>query len=446
MARPARTVRVPRPARLVARAFLGGIIIGTLLLLIPAAKQGPGGADIVTALFTATSAICVTGLTIVDTGEYWSPLGEAIILLLIQAGGLGILTLASVSALLVYRKLRLRRRLETQAEASLLDVGEVRGMVLRIVKFSLAVEAITATILITRLLTLGESPGRALWSGTFHGISAYNHAGFSLESDSITRYATDPWISITLIVAVIIGGLGFPVIFELLRRKKARSWSLHTKLALSVTTLLFIGGSIVLTISEWTNPRTLGELPTGGKLLAGTFMGVMPRSAGLNSVDTAGLTEASMLITDILMFIGGSPGSTAGGIKVTTFALLAYVIWAELRGEEDVTLFERRVPTAAFRQALTVALLSVGLVVLGTLTLLALTGEALGLVLFETISAFSTTGLSVGVAGEAGPAGQIVLVILMYLGRIGPLTLGTAIALREKERLYRYAEERPIIA
>jgi Trk-type K+ transport system membrane component len=259
-------------------------------------------------------------------------------------------------------------------------------------------------------------------------------------------FATDPYISLAVCALVIVGGLGFPVLFELRREWRVpRGWSVHTKIVLSMTAVLLLAGTTLFLALEWDNPGTLGRMSAPGKLIAGFFQGVMPRTAGFNSVDTGALNPETLLGSDVLMFIGGGSAGTAGGIKVTTFAVLLFVIITEVRGDQSVSAFDRRIPRDAQRQALAVALLAVAVVVAATGVLLVLTDFSLDAVLFETISAFSTVGLSTGITADVGVAGELVLTALMFIGRLGPITLASALALRTRPRLYDLPHERPII-
>jgi potassium uptake TrkH family protein len=427
--------------------FGTAVLAGTLLLMLPVSRVGEGGAPPLVALFTSTSAVCVTGLVVVDTPSYWSGFGEAVILGLIQVGGFGIMTLASLLGLLVSRRMGLRTRLTAAAETKAIGLGDVRTVVAGVVKVSLLFEAVTALLLTGRFLTAyDEPPGRAVYLGVFHAVSAFNNAGFALWSDSLVRFAVDPWICLPIAVAVIFGGLGFPVLFELRRQLVSpRGWSLHTKLTLSVTGGLLVLGTVFVTATEWSNPATLGALDTPGRLLAGFFQAVMPRTAGFNSLDYGQMHEATLLGTSMLMFIGGGSAGTAGGIKVTTFILLFFVIYAEVRGDATVRAFDRRVDHRTQRQALTVALLSLGAVVAATLAMLAISRQPTDQVLFEVVSAFATVGLSTGITADLPAAGQLLLVALMFLGRLGPITLVSALALRERPQLYQLPEGRPII-
>lgn len=435
------------PAQVVVGGFVVVIGLGTLLLSLPAATVGPGRASLLEALFTSTSAVCVTGLIVVDTPTYWSGFGHGVILTLIQLGGFGIMTAASVLGLVVSRRFGLRSRLTAAAETGTLGIGDVRRLLFGIARTTIAVEVAVAVVLVVRFWwAYDASVGEGIWLGVFHSVSAFNNAGFSLFSDSLSQFVADPWVILPISLAVILGGLGFPAILEIWRNHQGRRrWSLHTKLTLWMTAILLVGGTIFVTALEWGNPATLGGLDTPGKVLGGFFQAVMPRTAGFNSVDIAALSPETLLGMDVMMFIGGGSGSTAGGIKVTTFAVLLFVIIAEVRGDNDVTSFRRQVPRAIQRQALTVALTAVAAVVISTLVLLMSTAFSLDQVLFEVVSAFATVGLSTGITADLPAFGQLLLISLMFLGRLGPVTLATALALRQRQRVFAYPEEQPII-
>jgi potassium uptake TrkH family protein len=438
---------VQHPGRIIAAAFAVAVLVGTVLLSLPVATGAGHRPHVIDALFTATSAVCITGLAVVDTGSYWSTFGHVVILVLMQVGGLGIMTLGTLLAIFVSRRLGLRARLIVQAETRSLRMRDIRRLVRNIVLFALGAEAVAAIVLTVRFAVhYDRTWGSAAYHGVFHAVAAFNSAGLSLNRDSMMGFVGDPWVSLTLAFAVILGGLGFPVVFELAREwRTPRCWSVLTYLTLGTTVVLLVGGWIAFTVAEYSNPATMGPLGVPQKVLAGFFASAMPRSGGLNSIDTSALTPESMIITDMLMFIGGGSAGTAGGIKVTTFGLLAFVIWAEMRGEARVHVGRRRIPEANQRQALAVALLGVGLVMVSTLLLLAVTDHELDRVLFEAISAFGTVGLSTGITPDLGVDGKAIVSILMYIGRIGPLTLASALALRERTRRYELPEERTIV-
>ncbi|TNY36441.1 TrkH family potassium uptake protein [Thermomonospora catenispora] len=439
--------RFRHPAQIIVWAFAAAIAVGTALLSLPISTASGESAGPLTAGLTATSAVCLTGLLTVDVAAYWSAFGKVVIIALIQVGGLGIMTLATLFALLVSGRLGLRARLLAQAETKVLYGDELRKVILRIVAFSLLSETALATVLSLRLaLGHGEPAGRAIPLGVFHAISAFNNAGFALWPDSLTRFVGDPWIVLPVACAVIVGGLGFPVVFELVRSwRRPGTWSVLTRITVGVSAVLLVGGTLLFTVAEWRNPQTLGALPDRYKVVAGFFTAVMPRSGGFSVIDVSAMRQESWLLTDALMFIGGGSAGTAGGIKVTTFGLLAFVIWAELRGEDRVNVGNRRLAGPVQRQALTIALLSVGIVAVGTFILLVMVPHTLDRVLLEVVSAFATVGLSTGITPQLPPAGQVLIIVLMFIGRVGPLTVFSALALRERTRRYELPEERPIV-
>lgn len=440
-------IRISHPSQFVAIAFVVAIAIGTLLLLVPFATAEGGRPTVVTALFTATSAVCVTGLITVDTATYWSGYGQAVVLALIQLGGFGIMTLASLAAIFISHRLGLRSRLLARAETGALDLGDVRRILIGVAKFTVVFELAAMVALTARFwITYDESLPRAAWLGLFHAVSAFNNAGFALFSDSLTGYLADPLVLLVIALVVIAGGLGFPVMMELRAEPtRWRRWSLHTKLTVGMTAALLVLGTATISILEWSNPDTLGALNTGETATAGFFSAVMPRTAGFNAIDYAEVTESTQLVTILLMFIGGGAAGTAGGIKVTTAALIVLMVWAELRGDPDVSRFGRRIPPVAQRQALAVVVIGLAALFGGNLLLIGLSDFGISATLFEATSAFGTVGLSTGITGLLPVPAQLVLVALMFLGRVGPLTLGTALVLRERDRLYRFPEERPII-
>jgi trk system potassium uptake protein TrkH len=442
-----RSARFGHPSRVIVQAFAAAVVVGTGLLLLPWATTTGDRPAFTDALFTATSAVCVTGLVTVDTGSYWSAYGQVVILLLIQVGGLGIMTLATLIAVLLSRRLGLRARLIAQTETKSLTAADVRRVVRNVVLFSVGAELITAIVLTARFcLAYDFTVGAGLYQGVFHAISAFNNAGFSTNSDSLMGYSADPWILLTVAAAVIIGGIGFPVVFELAREWRSPStWSVLTRITVVTTGALLVVGTLVYLIAEARNTRTLGPMGNGERLLNAFFSGVMPRTAGFNSIDISALRPETTFATDVLMFIGGGSAGTAGGIKVTTFGLLAFVIWAQMRGEPRVRVGRRQVPADNERQAIAVALISIGIVVTAAFLLMSITAYDLETVLFETVSAFGTVGLSTGITGSLPEPAEYVVIALMFIGRIGPLTFATALAFRDRGRRYQVPEERTII-
>jgi trk system potassium uptake protein len=364
-----------------------------------------------------------------------------------QIGGFGIMTLSTLVALLVSHRIGLRHRMRAQTEIGGLRLGDIRSVVKGVLGFTVAFE-VAAVVILTLVFWVRDDVafGTAAFRGVFHAVSAFNNAGFALFSDSLMGYVADPLVIVTIGVLVLAGGLGFPVLLELWQApRRPHRWSLHTKLTLGTVGVLVVAAMAGYLMFEWSNDATFGDLSVAEKGLAGWFQAITPRTAGFNSVDFGAMRQESWLLTNALMFIGGGSASTAGGIKVTTFATLGFVIWAEVRGDPDVSLFGRRLPSAAQRQALTIALIAIGAVILATMVLMVTSEVELSEALFEALSAFSTVGLTTGVTAGLSTAGHLVLVVLMFLGRVGPITLFAALVLRERELPYRYPEERPII-
>lgn len=437
-----------RPGLVVVVAFAAAIGLLALLLLLPASREPGQQTSLVQALFTATSAICVTGLAVVDTSSHWSGFGEALIIAGVQFGGLGFMTSASLLGLGAARRLGLRTRILAAAETRVLGLGDVRRVARGVAVTSFTVEGILAVVLSLRFWLGYDMPaGQAAYRGFFHAVMAFNNAGFALFPDNLVGFATDPLICLPIGIAVILGALGFPVLFELRRELVSpRTWSLHTKITVSTYAMLLVAGTAAFIGFEWHNAKTIGPLGVADKILVGFFMGgPQARSAGFNTIDVGAMNETSWLVTDCLMFIGGGSAGVGGGIKVTTFMLLFFAIVAEVRGDPAVSAFGREISSAVIRQALSVALLGVALVVVGTLAVLTLTGLDLDRVLFEVVSAFATNGLSTGITGTLPASAQYVLVVLMFAGRLGPITVASALALRERRKLFRLPEERPIV-
>lgn len=435
------------PVRSVPLAFLAVILLGSGLLMLPVARTAAEADPALPALFTAVSAVCVTGLITVDTPAFWTPFGHAVILGLIQVGGFGIMTLATLLSLLVRKSIGLRGQLVAQSEMQTLNFGDVRSVLFRVARIMVVFEAITAALLTVRFwFAYDDDPGNALWHGTFHAVSAFNNAGFALYSDSLVGFAEDPWVIIPICLAVIAGGLGFPVLISLLKGGvRMKDWTVHLRLTVYGTLVLLAAGFVLFAAFEWNRDATLGPMSLGGKLLATLAGSVFPRTAGFNSIDYASASPETLMITNILMFIGGGSAGTAGGIKITTFLVLGFAIWNEIRGRDQVTIAHRSISSSVQRQALSVALLGVAAVVIGTLLLLMFTDYSLEKVLFESISAFATVGVSTGITYDLPANAQWVLMVLMFTGRIGTITVASSLALSARLRLYQLPEERPII-
>lgn len=434
------------PARLALATFAGVIIVFTGLLSLPAATASGLRAPFVDSFFTATSAVCVTGLVTVPTGTYWSGFGQAVILVGIQIGGLGVMTLASILGAAVSRRIGLTQKLLTASETRTTRLGEVGSLIRVVVATSLALESVIALMLLPRFIVLHETFREALWHAVFYSVSAFNNAGFVPTADGLAPHASDWLLCLPIVLGVFIGSLGFPVILNIARTgRRARRWNLHTKLTLTMSVVLVAVGTVAFAAAEWANDRTLGPLSWPSKVLAALFAGVMPRSGGFSTVDVGSMNESSWLITDALMFVGGGSASTAGGIKVTTLAVMMLAIVSEARGDRDVEAYGRRIPRDTLRLAVAVSFIGATAVLVSSLLLLEITGWTLDVILFETISAFATCGLSTGVTPLLPEAGKYVLIALMFIGRTGTMTLAAALALRDRRRVIRLPEERPII-
>lgn len=435
------------PPQAVVIAFFTAIVVCTLLLSLPIAHAPGVEVTFLEAAFTAVSAVCVTGHIVVDTATAWSPFGHAVIVAFIQIGGLGIMLVASLIGLALLRKISLRGRMITGTENRGVTSGDASRLARGILLTSLVIEAIVAMILTLQFwLSYGVELPTAFGRGVFLAISSFNNAGFAPFSDNMIGFVTDPIIVLPMCIATILGGLGFPVLLQLRRElRRPLHWTMNTNLVLAMTALLLVLGTVMIALFEWNNGATIGEMSPIDRVLVSFFHSVQARTAGFNSVDIGQLEPETLLGIDVLMFIGGGPAGTAGGIKVTTFAVLLFIIITELRGEGAVNIFGKRLSRAVHREAITITLLSMAAVMSATIALLMMTHLDLDVLLFEVISAFATVGLSTGITASLPPAGQIILMILMFLGRLGPLTLGTALVLRQRKVLYELPKERPVI-
>ena len=443
------------PTQIVVIAFGIAVLIGTTLLMIPIATNPGQETDIVTALFTAVSAICLTGLTVVDTGTHWSAFGQTAIMLMIQLGGLGIVSFATILGLLVSGRISLRDRLNTLTEAKIVGADSMPKLLRAILLVYFGFEAVLAAWITQRLyFEYDFSFGKALWNGVFHAISSFNNGGFSLFPNSMIGFNSDFFFIAPIMLAVVVGGLGFPVLIELHERLwrlnlqpggKPKRFSLHTRITLWATLVLLASGSIFIGALEWNNPNTIGALEGWDKVWNTLFAAVMPRSGGLNSVDISQMDTATWLGMDLLMFIGGGSASTAGGIKVTTLAVLIFIIYTEIRGETAVNVGNRRLPRSIQRQALTLVALSSTAILLTTLVFSAATDFSLDQILFEVISATATVGLSTGITADLPDFAKVWLSVLMFIGRLGPVVVASALALRVTKRHYELPKERPLL-
>lgn len=446
------------PYQAVAAGFLVLIAIGTVALLLPFASSGSADTSVVTALFTVTSAVTMTGLVVVDTGSHWSPAGQAVIAALIQVGGFGVMSLASLAGMLLTGRIGLRARLNTRAENRSLDTGNVGKTLLWTLAITVICEVLVMLVVTARFaLHYRMSVMRSLGEGIFYAISSFNNAGFALRDDSLVSYVGDAWIILPIALAFITGGLGYPVVSEIVqqlarntrlipyrRRIWHRKMSVTTRVTTIGTVTLIIAGVTMVALFEWNN--ALEELPRGSKVLAAFLQGVTPRTAGFNSVDYGEFHVVTLMGTDILMFIGGGSAGTAGGIKITTVAVLIAAIVAEVRGQKDTTIGPRTIEPQIVRQALTVGVISASAIVsiIGALRFIEPNIDP-DRIVFEVISAFGTVGLSTGITADLTDASKLILCSLMYLGRIGPVTMAVALARRASDRRFTYPKERPYI-
>ena len=434
------------PARLVPLAFLLVIAIGTTLLMLPIAQAEPGQTPFLTALFIATSAVAVTGLSVVDTAQHWSSFGHVTIFMLFQIGGVGIMTFSTLLVILLSRKLSLSHQIIVTTESRGIVLGDVRAVLKLALAVMIGVELLVAMVMLPHFMSRGLALPQAAWQALFNAAAAFTNAGFSTYPGGMASFISDPLILTSIMFAVLIGGLGLPVYYDLQQAPRAdKRLSLHSKLTL-VTTLALYLLTFVLTASfEWTNERTLGALSVTDRLVNAAYHGFMARSCGMNTLDMVAIREETLLTTFGLMMIGGGSASTAGGIKVSTLAILLLAVWHEVRGNTDLTAFGRRVSPVVQREALTVLVLAFAVLFVGVMALRLLTDLPLRQVVFEAISAFANVGLSMNATPLMPPAAQVVLIALMFLGRVGTITIGVALALRHRRANFRYPEERPIV-
>ena len=434
------------PARVLILGFLILIGIGTLLLMIPAATQDRHHLSFVDALFEATSAVCVTGLVVVDTQTTFTTFGQMILMVLIQIGGLGFMIFSVLIALLLGKNIGLRNRLRIHETYNQLSLDGMIKLVKFILLFTLSVEALGTIALTIRWISeFGFT--QALFYGIFHSISAFNNAGFDLMGNyqSMTAYVGDGPIILTLSSLVIIGGIGYIVMLEIFQKKSFKNLSLHTKIVLIMTIGLNVVGTILFFLLEFRNSGTLDNLSFKDQMLGSYFHAVVPRTAGFNSVEMGELTLGSQVMTMLYMFIGGGSGGTAGGIKVTTFALILLAVWAIIKGDNDINILHRRIPKELILKAFTITIFS-GCIVFFILFILTMTEKApLNVLMFEVFSAFGTVGMSMGLTPELSTAGKLVITTLMFLGRVGPLTLAFALTKRNSKVKWKNPEEKIMI-
>ncbi|MFB5196054.1 TrkH family potassium uptake protein [Neobacillus sp. KR4-4] len=433
------------PAQILVIGFGCLILLGTLLFMLPIATYEEGrGLSFIDALFEATSAVCVTGLAVVDTGTTFTLFGEIVLLCLVQIGGWGFMTTGILLFIILGKKIGLKERLLLQDSLNVFSLSGVVNLVKRIIIITFIVELIGAITLAIRW-SFDMPLRKAIYYGIFHSISAFNNAGFGLESDNLSKWVGDPTVNIMITLLFITGGIGFTVILDLFHKRSFRKLSLHSKVALLMTLLLNIVGTFIILLSEYNNSGTIGKLSFDDKLWASYFQGVVTRTAGFNTIDIGAMNLSSLVFMMALMFIGASPGSTGGGIKVTTFAIIILAFWAVVTNRDEVNIFKRRLSWELVNKSLSIVVAGMFFIFL-IFFLLTFTEKAdMSKLLFETISAFGTVGLSANFTPDLSPFGRVLISIMMFIGRLGPLTMAFALLNTRKDAKVRYAEEKILI-
>lgn len=434
------------PPQILVMGFALIILLGAVLLMLPISSTTGEMLPFIDALFTATSATCVTGLVVRDTGTYFSTFGQVVIMLLIQVGGLGFMTMATLFSLVFKRKISLKDRLLLQEAMNQNTMEGIVRLIRKVLMYSLVIEACAALIFSIRWAF--DMPfGRALYFGIFHAVSMFNNAGFDLFGDyrSLTQYVADPIVNFVAMFLIVSGGIGFIVLSDISEFRRRRKLSLHSKVVLSMTTALIVIGALVIFIFEFTNPRTLEPLSWSGKFWGSLFQSVTPRTAGANTLDIGALRQATQFFIIILMFIGASPSSTGGGIKTTTFTILVGAVISMIRGRPDLVLFRYRLAQERIFKAVTITMLALFLVVAVSMVLSTTEDASFLSILFETTSAFGTVGLTMGLTGDLTVIGKLIISFTMFAGRLGPLTLAYALGPKKGKELYRHPEGKMII-
>lgn len=434
------------PPQVLVMGFAMIILVGALLLMLPISSTTGESLPFIDAFFTATSATCVTGLVVVDTGTYFSTFGQVVIMLLIQVGGLGFMTMATLFALVFKRKISLKDRLLLQEAMNQNTMEGIVRLIRKVLMYSLIIESGAALLFAIRW-SFDMPFGRALYFGIFHGVSMFNNAGFDLfgEYRSLTQYVNDPIVNFVAMFLIVSGGIGFIVLSDLIEFRRRRKLSLHSKVVLSMTSALILVGALVIFVFEFTNSKTLEPLSWSGKIWSSFFQSVTPRTAGANTLDIGGLRQATQFFMIILMFIGASPSSTGGGIKTTTFTILIGAVISMIRGRSDLVLFRYRLAQERIFKAVTITMLALFLVIAVAMVLSTTEDASFLSILFETTSAFGTVGLTMGLTGKLTLIGKIIISFTMFAGRLGPLTLAYALGPKKGKELYRHPEGKMII-
>ncbi|MBM3156496.1 MAG: Trk family potassium uptake protein [Chloroflexi bacterium] len=422
--------------------FAALIAIGTILLLLPVANNSGQFTSPVNAFFTATSAVCVTGLVVVDTADYWSSFGQGVILALIQIGGLGFMTSATILFILFGRRIGLKERRLIGSSLGLEKMGGLVKLVKRMAVFTLVIELIGAAVFYSRF-SMENPPEIALWKSIFHSVSAFNQAGFDLFGNfrSITEYQTDTLMILATGALVILGGISFVVVADIGAARRFGRLHLDSKIVLTVTAALLVLGTGVFLLAEYSNHDTLGPLSAPYKVLNAFFHSITPRSSGFSTIDVSSMADYSLFFTILLMFVGGAAGSTAGGIKVNTFGMLIAAMWSSLRGREHAGAFGREFTSQHIQRALALVMLALGLVSVVVFILTVTEDFRFLSILFETFSAFGTVGLSTGITPDLSIAGKLIISVTMFIGRLGPLILALSLIQRQLPSKYRYPQD-----
>lgn len=426
--------------------FMGAILIGTLFLMMPFSSSGEENISFLTALFTITSAVCVTGLSVIDVGKELSTAGQIILLIFIQLGGLGIMTFSSFILLLIGKKITYEERELLKEERNLENNGGILWFLKKIILTVVIIEGTGALFLALRFAQDMEIK-KAVYYGIFHSVSAFCNAGFSLFSTNLEKYAGSFVVTMTTAYLIIIGGIGFTVIDSILfaTRKKIKRFDLTSKVAILVSMILVILGTVLFLILEYNNRGTIGEMSFFKKILASFFQSVTTRTAGFNSVPFGNLTEGSVFLFCILMFIGASPGSTGGGIKTTTFGVIIFYVISVVKKRESVVIFNRRIGWEVLNRAIVILVLSLLYVGIITLVIVSIEDFTLEQTIFEVISAFSTTGLSLGITADLGTISKILIICTMFLGRLGPMTFALALGGSNKVEKIQFPKENILV-
>lgn len=430
------------PFAILVYGFAGVIALGAVLLWLPMSSKAGEFTSFPNALFTSTSAVCVTGLTVVDTGSHYSSFGQGVILLLMQIGGFGFMTGATLLLLAFGRRLGLREKILIRESLGVERLGGLVPLVMGIAVFTLVIESFGAVIFYARFSSQSP-PSTAAWQAIFHAVSAFNNCGLDIFGGfrSLTGYQGDPWVVLTTAALIILGGISFIVVFDVFGARRFSRLSLDTKIVLTTTLALLAVGTIVILVTEFNNEATLGPMSWPQKVLDAFFQSVTPRTAGFNVIKIGSMAVYSLFFTIMLMFVGGASGSTAGGIKVNIFGMLLATVWSTIRGKEHPGAFGREFRPQQIHRALTVAMLSLGLVAIVTLVLTITEKTDFIKVLFETVSAFGTVGLSTGITPSLSLAGKLIITFTMFAGRLGPLTLALSLVQSQQPSKYRHPQE-----